>query len=228
MTRAANTKISIAMARSGLRRPSACRTPRGTPPATVEPLGSHGRCESATTQASNDGDVGEFADSERARTTAAREAGHHERSGVTPHVQCANPHTECAPGRLLCALGPPWGAHVRAWRAPCSAQSSRPAMPEEVTPMTQTRGASTEPPGRSTDAPAQGRPHADPVHQRPGKETTMSKLLQRGTAIVAVIASLAFATAALAQMPTSPWKKAAPFQNRMKSSTASPSTESCT
>jgi N-acetylneuraminic acid mutarotase len=39
----------------------------------------------------------------------------------------------------------------------------------------------------------------------------MSKLLQRGTAILAVIASLAFATAALAQMPTSPWKKAAPF-----------------
>ena len=39
----------------------------------------------------------------------------------------------------------------------------------------------------------------------------MSKLLQRGTAILAVIASLAFATAVLAQMPTSPWKKAAPF-----------------
>ena len=34
---------------------------------------------------------------------------------------------------------------------------------------------------------------------------------QRGTAILAVIASLVFATAALAQMPTSPWKKAAPF-----------------
>jgi hypothetical protein len=32
----------------------------------------------------------------------------------------------------------------------------------------------------------------------------MSKLLQRGTAILAVIASLVFATAALAQMPTSP------------------------
>ena len=39
----------------------------------------------------------------------------------------------------------------------------------------------------------------------------MSTVLQRGTAIVAVIASLVFATAALAQMPTSPWKKAAPF-----------------
>ena len=39
----------------------------------------------------------------------------------------------------------------------------------------------------------------------------MSKVLQRGTAILAVIASLVFATAALAQMPTSPWKKAAPF-----------------
>jgi hypothetical protein len=40
---------------------------------------------------------------------------------------------------------------------------------------------------------------------------SMSKVLQRGTAIVAVIASLVFATAALGQMPTSPWKKAAPF-----------------
>jgi N-acetylneuraminic acid mutarotase len=39
----------------------------------------------------------------------------------------------------------------------------------------------------------------------------MSNVLQRGTAILAVIASLVFATAALAQMPTSPWKKAAPF-----------------
>ena len=39
----------------------------------------------------------------------------------------------------------------------------------------------------------------------------MSKVLQRGTAILAVIAGLVFATAALAQMPTSPWKKAAPF-----------------
>jgi N-acetylneuraminic acid mutarotase len=38
----------------------------------------------------------------------------------------------------------------------------------------------------------------------------MWKVLQRGNAIIA-IASLAFATAALAQMPTSPWKKAAPF-----------------
>ena len=39
----------------------------------------------------------------------------------------------------------------------------------------------------------------------------MSKVLQRRTAMLAVIASLVFATAALAQMPTSPWKKAAPF-----------------
>src|SRR4029453_9769862 len=33
----------------------------------------------------------------------------------------------------------------------------------------------------------------------------------RGFTILAVIASLVFATAALAQMPPSPWKKAAPF-----------------
>ena len=39
----------------------------------------------------------------------------------------------------------------------------------------------------------------------------MSKMLQWRTAIFAVIVSLAFATAALAQMPQSPWKKAAPF-----------------
>ena len=39
----------------------------------------------------------------------------------------------------------------------------------------------------------------------------MLKVLQRRTAILAVIASLGFATAALAQMPTSPWKKGAPF-----------------
>ena len=39
-------------------------------------------------------------------------------------------------------------------------------------------------------------------HRRPRKETSMSKVLQRGTAILAVIASLVFATAALAQMPT--------------------------
>jgi N-acetylneuraminic acid mutarotase len=40
---------------------------------------------------------------------------------------------------------------------------------------------------------------------------SMSKVLQRGTAIIAMIAGLVFAIAALAQMPTSPWKKAAPF-----------------
>ena len=40
----------------------------------------------------------------------------------------------------------------------------------------------------------------------------MSKVLQRGTAMLAVMmASLAFVTTALAQMPTSPWKKGAPF-----------------
>jgi hypothetical protein len=39
----------------------------------------------------------------------------------------------------------------------------------------------------------------------------MPKVLPRGTAILAVIAGLVFATAALAQMPSSPWKKAAPF-----------------
>ena len=40
----------------------------------------------------------------------------------------------------------------------------------------------------------------------------MSTVLQRGSAILAVIAaSLVFATAGLAQMPPSPWKKAAPF-----------------
>ena len=39
----------------------------------------------------------------------------------------------------------------------------------------------------------------------------MLNLRQWGTAILAMIASLVFATAALAQMPPSPWKKAAPF-----------------
>ena len=39
----------------------------------------------------------------------------------------------------------------------------------------------------------------------------MSKLLQRGTAMLALLASLVFCTAALAQMPINPWKKAAPF-----------------
>src|SRR6202163_5091399 len=37
------------------------------------------------------------------------------------------------------------------------------------------------------------------------------KVLQRRTAIASVMASLVFATAALAQMPHSPWKKGAPF-----------------
>ena len=40
----------------------------------------------------------------------------------------------------------------------------------------------------------------------------MSTILKRGTAMLAAIAtSLVFATTALAQMPTSPWKKGAPF-----------------
>ena len=40
----------------------------------------------------------------------------------------------------------------------------------------------------------------------------MSKVFQRATAMLAVmIASVAFVTTALAQMPTSPWKKGAPF-----------------
>lgn len=40
----------------------------------------------------------------------------------------------------------------------------------------------------------------------------MSGVLQRGKAIVVVIAAnLIFGTAGLAQMPASPWKKAAPF-----------------
>src|SRR6202051_1379673 len=43
-------------------------------------------------------------------------------------------------------------------------------------------------------------------------ENKMSKRAARGRAILTVItASLLFTTAALAQMPTSPWKKAAPF-----------------
>jgi N-acetylneuraminic acid mutarotase len=40
----------------------------------------------------------------------------------------------------------------------------------------------------------------------------MSKALQRGTAMLAVlVASVVFVTTALAQMPTSPWKRGAPF-----------------
>jgi N-acetylneuraminic acid mutarotase len=39
----------------------------------------------------------------------------------------------------------------------------------------------------------------------------MSKVLQRKTAMFALIASLVFSMAAMAQMPTSPWKKGAPF-----------------
>ena len=40
----------------------------------------------------------------------------------------------------------------------------------------------------------------------------MSKALQRGTAMLAVLmAAVVFVTTALAQMPTSPWKKGAPF-----------------
>src|SRR4030095_13412326 len=39
----------------------------------------------------------------------------------------------------------------------------------------------------------------------------MSRVSQRATAMVALIASVVFATTLLAQMPTSPWKKGAPF-----------------
>jgi hypothetical protein len=40
----------------------------------------------------------------------------------------------------------------------------------------------------------------------------MQKVLKRGTAMLAVLmASVVFATTALAQTPTSPWKKGAPF-----------------
>jgi len=39
----------------------------------------------------------------------------------------------------------------------------------------------------------------------------MSRVLRRATALVALMASLGFATTLLAQMPTSPWKKGAPF-----------------
>jgi N-acetylneuraminic acid mutarotase len=39
----------------------------------------------------------------------------------------------------------------------------------------------------------------------------MSRVLRRATAMVALVASVVFATTALAQMPTSPWKKGAPF-----------------
>src|SRR6185369_17561480 len=43
------------------------------------------------------------------------------------------------------------------------------------------------------------------------KETPMLKACQWRTAVVAVIASLVVATSALAQMPTSPYKKGEPF-----------------
>jgi N-acetylneuraminic acid mutarotase len=39
----------------------------------------------------------------------------------------------------------------------------------------------------------------------------MSRVLQRTTAMVALMAGVVFATTLLAQMPTSPWKKGAPF-----------------
>src|SRR6185295_8521887 len=47
----------------------------------------------------------------------------------------------------------------------------------------------------------------------PAKESFMSTtMLRRGIAILAVVATtLVFTTAALAQMPPSPWKKGAPF-----------------
>ena len=39
----------------------------------------------------------------------------------------------------------------------------------------------------------------------------MSNVFKRGTAMVTLMMALAFATSAVAQMPTSPWKKGAPF-----------------
>src|SRR6185436_15986532 len=39
----------------------------------------------------------------------------------------------------------------------------------------------------------------------------MSRVLRRATALVALMASVVFATTLLAQMPTSPYKKGAPF-----------------
>ena len=57
----------------------------------------------------------------------------------------------------------------------------------------------------------------------------MSKVFKRGTAMLAVMAAcLVFATSALAQMPTSPWKKGRRSRRRMRSSTASPSTANST
>lgn len=50
----------------------------------------------------------------------------------------------------------------------------------------------------------------------------------RGTWILALIASLVFAMTAVAQMPQSPWKKAAPFPEPDKNSTGLPSTANCT
>ena len=49
----------------------------------------------------------------------------------------------------------------------------------------------------------------------------MSKVFQRGTAVLALlIASVAFITTAHAQMPTSPWRKGAPFPEPTRSCTA--------
>src|SRR5215210_5437242 len=55
-------------------------------------------------------------------------------------------------------------------------------------------------------------PQLAPVHRLPGKESPMTTVLQRGRAtLVALAATLVFTTAALAQMPPSPWTKGAPF-----------------
>jgi hypothetical protein len=57
----------------------------------------------------------------------------------------------------------------------------------------------------------------------------MSKVLKWGTAMLAVmVVGLAFVPSALAQMPTSPWKKGAPFPQPDESSTPSPRTASST
>ena len=122
--------------------------------------------------------------------------------GAAPHVECANPHTECAPaallrtrsaaGRALCALARPVQCTFLVRR--CRRQRSE-------------WEQGLEAPGTEADRLLGKRERASAIE----KETSMSRVLQRGTAILAVIASLVFATAALAQMPPSPWKKAAPF-----------------
>ena len=113
--------------RAGRTRPTvACRTPRDKPPAAAEPLGSHCRCESATTQPLDfrvhDDDVGEFANvgtgedygSPRGESTVLVQLR-------TWNVRIRTPNVR---RRRFCALGPPRDAHCVRWRAPCSAHFS--------------------------------------------------------------------------------------------------------